>query len=69
MIKIKVHPGTWGRRRYDNISIPICDYTYCVYLFGFLVHTLVIKGIEYDVAEEMFGDKIVEIVETEDEDE
>jgi hypothetical protein len=50
-----------GQKMVGNHSIHIADYCYCVYLFGFLIHSVTILGIDYKAAELMFeGIKIIE---------
>jgi hypothetical protein len=61
MIKIKVFRTTEGRKMVGNHSIGIADYCYCVYLFGFLIHSVTILEIDYRCAESMFKD--LEVIE------
>ena len=61
MIKTKVFRGVRGHRRLDNTLIPIADYTCNIYLFGVLIHSVYVMGLTKELANEMFGDKIIEI--------
>lgn len=59
MIKIKVYCTEGhgeGYSRWEKM-----DYTYCVYVFGILVHCVKIYDIEQVLALHMFGNKIEDI--------
>ncbi len=61
MVKIKVFKSASGYREFDKSFTPIADYVYCVYLFGFIVHSVTLRDITNDSAKTIFaGIKIKE---------
>lgn len=59
MIKIKIYYVHSGYVKYDNSFVPESDYLYCVYFFGLLIHSVNVRGLSKELAERMFGDKII----------
>lgn len=55
MIKIKVYPGICSHVVKGNDHLPVQDYTYCVYLFGILVHAVTVYNLDDKVARQVFG--------------
>lgn len=55
MIKIKVFQINVGRKTISNKTFSIADYCYCVYLFGYIIHSVTISGIDFDTAKIMFN--------------
>jgi hypothetical protein len=58
MIKIKVFPGEVYRIDRGNVSMGVRNYTYCVFLFGILIHSVMVQELSYDEAIIIFGNKI-----------
>lgn len=54
MIKIKVFQTNVGWKSISNTTFSIADYCYCVYLFGYLIHSVTICGINLKTANMMF---------------
>lgn len=48
-----------GHRVFGNSYIPVSDYCYCVYLLGFLVHSVTLYDVERDCVVKVFGKKEV----------
>jgi hypothetical protein len=60
MIKIKLYEvSAYHKERVRNL-IPHCDIQYCVYLFGILIHSVLIEGIDRDNLSVMFKNKKIE---------
>jgi hypothetical protein len=60
IIKINVYHSSYCWAKIGNTNVGVADFVYCVYLFGILVHSVVVHEITKDVAEKMFGNKIIE---------
>ena len=54
-MKIRVFRLRAYRVDRGNINFGCADYLYSVYLFGILVHSLTLTGIDYETAKLMFG--------------
>lgn len=53
MFKIKVFRSASGHKKYPNIELSVTDYIYCIYLFGYLIHSVTITDVRPDVAAKM----------------
>lgn len=60
MVKIKVFRLSSGHRKMDNSLQPVCDYCYCVYLFGILIHSVTLHDIHRDSVKTIFKNKKIE---------
>ena len=63
MIKVKVFEGDWYRvNKGDNMSIGVCDFTYCVYVFGILVYTKFYNEVSFIRSRVLFeGCEVVDV--------
>lgn len=59
MIKIKVFIVDTYEVRHLNISYHVSDYAYNTYLFGILISSVTVRGINNKGALKMFGNKII----------
>lgn len=55
MIKIKVFTSNLRRLETTNMSYPVSDYIYTIYLFNILIHSVTVIGINHETAVTMFG--------------
>lgn len=65
MIKIKIYRLSSGRKWIGDTSVGVSDYSYCVYFFGILIHSVTLHDINYDSVRTIFGNK--PIIKTEEE--
>ena len=55
MIKVKVIEGNWYSVRLgENAYEGRCDFTYCVYIFGFLVYVKFYKDLSFNQSRIIF---------------
>ena len=59
MIKIKIYKQSSGHREYKNSSQPVSDYSYCIYLFGYLIHSVIIHDVHRDSVKTIFRSKSI----------
>lgn len=59
MVKVKIYQQRPFYKEYGNDSIPVSEYLYCVYFFGFLINSVLVNGITRESAESLFGSKII----------
>ena len=55
MIKIKVFVTNEGWKQVGNRSFGVADFCYCVYFFGFLIHSVTVREIDHETANQMFA--------------
>ena len=59
IVAIKVYQQKPYWKNFDRTSIMVSQYLYCVYFFGFLVHSVMIDAMIYTDAEKLFSGKII----------
>lgn len=61
MIKIKIFKiSGYHKIRDDGSHIPHCDLLYCYYLFGFLIYSITICGVDRKYIADVIEDKKIE---------